>query len=362
MDDGKRLQRALLAWYRRERRPLPWRATRDPYAIWVSEAMLQQTQVTTVIPYYERWLLRFPTLAALAAAPEDEVLRHWQGLGYYSRARRLHQAARVVLERHGGHLPASEEQRRALPGVGAYTAGAVASIAFGQAVPVVDGNVVRVLTRLDALRGDPTRAPLSAELWRRARALLPQRAPGDFNQALMELGATVCTPRSPRCAACPLQSRCKALRLGLVERLPELPRRPPVTHTREVSLIVTRGARSLVERVPKAASRSAGLWSFPSAELAPSEAPLDALRALARARGLELGPPTLLQELSYSVTRFRVALEAYTADLVGAPPPRRAHARWCRAEQLTALALPAAQRRLAAALAARRPRGPGAPP
>ena len=192
---------ALLGWYDRERRDLPWRRTRDPYAVWVSEVMLQQTRVATVVDYYTRFMHRFPSLQALAEAAEDDVLKIWQGLGYYRRARALLAGARAVVAKHAGRLPAEPARLRELPGVGPYTAGAIASIAFGVREPVVDGNVTRVLCRLYALAGDPERAPLPQRIRRLASELVPAKRPGDFNQALMELGATLCTPRAPDCSA-----------------------------------------------------------------------------------------------------------------------------------------------------------------
>src|SRR5205823_775886 len=194
-----RLRRALRRWYRAAARDLPWRRTRDPYAIWVSEVMLQQTQVATVRPYYERWMQRFPTVTDLAAAGEEDVLQVWAGLGYYSRARALLRGAREVVARHGGQVPRRTEDLKALPGIGPYTAGAIASIAFGLREPVVDGNVTRVLCRIFGLRGDPNAGQLRSELWRLAALLVPPRAPGEFNSALMELGATVCRPGKPDC-------------------------------------------------------------------------------------------------------------------------------------------------------------------
>ena len=216
----KAVRRALLAWYRANRRELPWRATRDPYAIWVSEAMLQQTRVETAIPYYERFLERFPDVAALASADLDDVLGAWAGLGYYSRARNLHAAARLVAERHGGEVPDDVEQLRALPGVGRYTAGAIASIAFDRPEPVVDGNAARVLTRLHDIREDVRSARVARRLWEESAALVRGPQPGLLNQALMELGARVCTPRAPRCPTCPLLRHCAAYRAGDPESLP----------------------------------------------------------------------------------------------------------------------------------------------
>ncbi|MEZ4393287.1 MAG: A/G-specific adenine glycosylase [Polyangiales bacterium] len=235
------LRDALVAWFRAARRDLPWRRTRDPYAIWVSEVMLQQTRVDTVIPYYTRFLRDFPTARALADAPESEVLARWSGIGYYRRARLLHAAAKAVVERHGGELPADHAQLRALPGVGDYTAGAVGSIAFGLAVPLVDGNVERVLCRLFAIPGDPKTTAVKRRVWSLAAALVVGADPGDLNQALMELGATVCAPTSPRCLTCPARAWCAGAREGDPARYPEKPARarPPTERWR--ALIATRG-------------------------------------------------------------------------------------------------------------------------
>jgi A/G-specific adenine glycosylase len=210
----------LAAWFRRSRRDLPWRGTRDPYAIWLSEVMLQQTRVAVAIPYYERFLARFPAVRDLAAAGEEEVLGLWAGLGYYSRGRNLLRAARTVVERHGGAFPRTLAELRALPGVGEYTAAAVGSIAFGIPAPVVDGNVVRLLARHGAIRGDPSRGAPRRAVHEAAARALARRAPGDHNQAMMELGATVCLPRAPRCGECPLGGSCRARALGDPEAFP----------------------------------------------------------------------------------------------------------------------------------------------
>jgi len=234
---------------------MPWRGTRDPYAIWISETMLQQTQVATVIPYYEKFLARFPTVGDLAAARLDEVLRLWAGLGYYARARNLHAAARRIVAEHDGRLPNTVEGLRELPGFGPYTAGAVASIAFDRRAAVVDGNVARVLARIFVIRGDVKSAAVRLRLWRTAESLLPRRECGDFNQGLMELGATICTPLSPDCGRCPLRGDCGALTRGVVEQLPETARRRlahPETH---VVAAVTCGGRWLFVR-----RAERGLW------------------------------------------------------------------------------------------------------
>ena len=257
------IRRALGAWYRKNRRDLPWRRTTDPYAIWVSEAMLQQTRVAVVIPYYERFLRSFPDLAALARAPEERVLGHWAGLGYYRRARHLREAASVALERHGGVLPGDPDAFAALPGVGRYTMGAVYSIAFGRRLPVVDGNVIRVLARVFALADDPAEARGRERFWSLAADLVPARNPGDFNQAVMELGALVCTPRSPSCDACPLAARCRARALGRVEEFPRAAARPNVRRVRAAAALLESARGVYLERVASGPNR--GMLDPPSA-------------------------------------------------------------------------------------------------
>jgi A/G-specific adenine glycosylase len=261
----------LLAWFDRQHRQLPWRRDRDPYRVWVSEIMLQQTRVETARPYYERFLERFPDRASLAAAEDDAVLAAWSGLGYYRRARQLLAAARR-LEGEGGGWPTTAEQWRRLPGVGPYTAAAVASIAFGEVEPALDGNAVRVLSRLAAEPGDPGRAAVRRRLEKRARALLDPQRPGDSNQALMELGATLCRPRRPRCEACPLAADCRALGAGDEERYPLRRKVPaPRRETRVVALVARRG-RLLMFRRGGDEAQLAGLWELPWVEGKPGEA------------------------------------------------------------------------------------------
>src|SRR5688572_12350954 len=253
------IRRALLRWYDDNRRDLPWRRDRDPYRVWVSEVMLQQTRVGTVAPYYERWLNLFPSVRALADAPDEEVLAAWAGLGYYRRARALHQAARVVRDRYAGQLPEGDEELRALPGVGAYTAGAIASIAFGRAAPAVDVNARRVLSRLfDLERPRPT------TLERIATALVAPERPGEFNQALMELGATVCTPRSPACGACPLVRWCLARERGTVAHRPARRPHARVPAYRIGTAVIVRRSRVLLARRP-VEGLLGGMWEFPGA-------------------------------------------------------------------------------------------------
>ena len=259
-----RIAPLLLAWYDCHARALPWRGIQDPYRTWVSETMLQQTRVETVLGYYERFLARFPTIADLAAAPEDDVLKMWEGLGYYSRARNLHKGAKQVMAEYGGSIPASVEALRTLSGIGPYTAGAIASIAFGQPVPAVDGNVIRVVSRLRGVRENVGIPSVRRSLEAQAASLIPAERPGDFNQALMDLGAKICVPGTPLCERCPLQAHCDAFSAGDAEDLPVLPRKnPPKTLAYMVCLIFS-GDRVLMRQRTEAMLH--GLWVFPMIE------------------------------------------------------------------------------------------------
>ncbi|MGC4086304.1 MAG: A/G-specific adenine glycosylase [Polyangiaceae bacterium] len=350
-DKVSSLAAALLAWYDEVRRDLPFRRTRDPYAIWVSEVMLQQTQVTTVVPYFERWMQRFPDVSALSRASEDEVLHAWQGLGYYSRARSLRLAAQAVVERFAGVLPRAVDDLQSLPGIGPYSAGAIASIAYGQRAPVVDGNVVRVLSRLFELRGDPAKAANKRQLWQRAADLVPSSRPGDFNQALMELGATVCTPQKPRCALCPLAKPCRARALGVQEDLPELPGRAAVTEVAMAAALLMARGRVLVVQLCADAPRWANMWQFPNVELERAEsAASGARRALRELVSIEASADRALGEVKHSVTRYRITLSAWLCraeHTALGELSRVERAVWKRPAELEQLAMPAAHRRLA---------------
>ncbi len=254
------MRRELLAWYREKQRDLPWRRTRDPYRIWLSETMLQQTRVETVVPYYERFVARFPDVESLAVADEQDVLREWAGLGYYARARNLKRAAERVLSEHGGQLPRDPDALAALPGVGRYTVGALRSIAFGERAAIVDGNVKRVLARLLA---QPALA--EHELWALAGELVPSGRPDQFNQGLMELGATVCMPRAPGCAACPLAHSCAAAAEGRPEAYPARSPRKPAREVEALAGVLQRGSQLLMVRRPSRGLLG-GLWELPSSE------------------------------------------------------------------------------------------------
>jgi A/G-specific adenine glycosylase len=345
---AERVRALLLEWFREAARDLPWRRTRDPYAIWVSEVMLQQTRVATVIPYFDRWMQRFPTLEALGRADEDDVLHAWQGLGYYARARSLRAGAQAVVERHAGKMPTALDELVALPGIGPYTAGAIASIAFDQPAAIVDGNVVRVVTRLYALRGDPARAPLKQKIWKLAEELVPEIGARNFNQALMELGATVCTPKAPACGACPLEKLCGARKRGWEERLPELAKKKKPTAVQMVAAVVERRGRVLVTRVPDDAPRWAGMWQFPNTEQRAKEPAASAVaRALSRL-GLKARAEERLLVVRHSVTRYRIELSVHRAKVTGSADATSSA--WKRIHELSELALPSAHRRIARAL------------
>jgi A/G-specific adenine glycosylase len=304
----------LLAWYRAHRRDLPWRRRRDPYAIWISEAMLQQTRVDTVIPYWERFLARFPDVERLAAAEPDEVLGAWAGLGYYSRARNLHRAAKLVVERHGGRLPDTAEGLRTLPGIGRYTSGALASIAFDRPEPVVDGNVARVLVRLHAIRESPKAPAVAARLWREAARLVRGESPGDLNQALMELGATVCTPRAPRCSECPLRRRCAARRAGDPEALPRRARKADPRAVEAVAVLLLRRGRALAVRRPPRGLLG-GLWELPGGDLAANERPeTGLLRSLRERVGLAVAAIEPRGRVEHVFSHRRLRLHVFRCD------------------------------------------------
>jgi A/G-specific adenine glycosylase len=341
---------ALIGWFATARRDLPWRGDYHPYAVWVSEMMLQQTQVATVIPFFQRWMTRFPTLEALASADEQDVLHAWQGLGYYSRARNLLRGARAVMEQHGGQVPSEVAQLLALPGVGPYTAGAIASIAHNVRAPIVDGNVIRVLARLFALRGDPTRAPLKGRLWDLAAELAPEQRAREFNSGLMELGAMVCTPVRPKCDVCPLADACAARRQGVQAELPETPARPEITAVRMAAALLRRGSGVLLVQRNTDEARWAGMWQFPSVEVQTGESPSDAARrAVAEAVGLKANPRGRVTEVRHSVTRYRITLEVFEClDSPGEPAALGCRDwRWVEWAGLDQYALPKAHRTIA---------------
>ncbi|HYK87764.1 MAG TPA: A/G-specific adenine glycosylase [Acidobacteriota bacterium] len=318
-------QRLLLAWYEDHKRGLPWRSNPTPYRVWVSEIMLQQTQVRTVMPYYERFLERFPDVRSLAEATEEEVLTLWAGLGYYSRARNLHRAARELLRANRGRIPRRMEEVMRLPGIGRYTAGAICSIAFNQPQPIVDGNVRRVMTRLHGIETNP----LETFFWKQASAWVHPTRPSDFNQAIMELGALVCQPSLPFCGACPVQSLCVARRKGIQNQIPVSHRGRAVEEVEMVALVITLRGRILVTS-ERSVTYIPGGWSLPYKEIKESESPREAARALARKL---CGRTCRFRELGlvrHGITHRRLLVQAFYAELDSTPQrdPGDSRDRW----------------------------------
>lgn len=304
---------ALLRWFDRHRRDLPWRADRDPYRIWVSEVMLQQTTVAAVVPYFHRFLAAFPTLADLAAADEQDVLRLWAGLGYYRRARNLHAAARLLVAQHNGSLPDDPDVWAALPGVGRYMLGAILSQAFDRRLPIVEANSQRVLCRLFGMRGDVSREPVKSWLWRTAAEALPRKRVGDFNQALMELGALVCTPDSPRCDKCPLARRCVANRDRTQDSIPTRVKRKAPVDVQTVAVVIRKGPKVLLAQRPADAKRWANFWEFPQTDCEPGETNAAAARRLLRSIGISTTLGDDLLTVRHGVTHHRITLTAIAA-------------------------------------------------
>ena len=324
------LSARLITWYERAARTLPWRGHPDPYAVWVSEIMLQQTRVDTVIPYFERWLTRFPSIAELAAAPEQDVLQLWEGLGYYSRARNLHRAAMVVMAEYGGKIPANRDELEKLPGVGKYTAGAIASMAFGLDEAALDGNIRRVLARLFNV-DIPARSPQGERrLWQLARENLPTGRAGDYNQALMDLGATICLPQNPTCLLCPLAQDCQALARGVQQERPILPEKRAVPHITVAAAIIQRAHQVLIAQRPQDGLLG-GMWEFPGGKQEPGESLPECLAREIREElgaGVTVGAQQGIYHHAY--THFKVTLHAFFCTLSeGEPQPLQPAAlRW----------------------------------
>jgi A/G-specific adenine glycosylase len=394
----------LLAWFAQNARDLPWRRTFDPYAIWVSEIMLQQTQVKTVIPYWERWMRELPNVAALARASSEKIHKLWEGLGYYTRVRNMQKAAQHIVAQHGGVFPTSYDAVLALPGIGRYTAGAICSIAFNAPTPILDGNVIRVLTRLFAIRENAKDKETNGRLWALAEELVgaaseeklqaprsklqkstkhqtsnskaeqtegaceaphsslelgswsfpgawmlrlgafPSGPCSALNQSLMELGALICTPRAPKCDVCPLRDLCAARHLGLVEQLPNLGERAAATARRFIAAVLERNGRVLVRQRP-AGVVNGHLWEFPNVEVPLKDSAKAARAALEGELGCPLETVTALTTVKHSITRYRISLEAWRVQLNGSLP-KPAAGMWLRKEELEKLPFTSAHRRV----------------
>ena len=374
----------LREWYRTNARDLPWRRTRDPYAVWVSEIMLQQTQVKTVVPYWERWLRELPTIQSLAAAPPEKIHKLWEGLGYYTRVRNLQMAAHQIVAQHDGKFPRDFDAALALPGIGRYTAGAICSIAFNQPAPILDGNVIRVLTRIFGISENPKEKKTNAQLWQLAEELVsraknakpmkgrnpsqtsrPSRESNScshLNQSLMELGALVCTPRQPKCKICPVNKLCVAFREQRLTELPNLGKRASATQRRFTAFVVERDGKFLVRQRPGGVV-NAHLWEFPNVEVgavkgrarhsvraATPQTENGAQRTDApyHAKHFRIIASKPLCTIKHSITRYRITLAAYRAESV---PRKKPAGAWRTAAEMEKLAFPSAHRKILAKLA-----------
>jgi A/G-specific adenine glycosylase len=344
--------RVLLKWFQENARDLPWRRTRDPYAIWISEIMLQQTQVKTVIPYWKRWMRHLKNVPALARARPDSVLKLWEGLGYYLRASNLQKAARIIVDQHEGQFPEQFDEVLALPGIGRYTAGAICSIAFDQPTPVLDGNARRVITRLFGIVEDPRQKETNARLWKLAQDLVEAAArrarPGErncsnLNQSLMDLGAVICTVRQPKCPRCPVRTRCVALRERRTALISSLGKRIPSTRRRFVAFVVERNRHFLVRR--RAATVVNGrLWEFPNLEAGWHRA--DERRLAEQLLGTRPARVWRLQQVRHAITRYRITTDVYRVEFANESPRAIENAQWRSLSELRKLAFPSAHRKI----------------
>lgn len=350
------IARRLLAWFAAEARKLPWRGTRDLYRIWVSEIMLQQTQVATVVGYYQRFVSQFPDVRSLAAAEEHDVLRLWEGLGYYRRARQLHAAARQVVELHGGEFPESFAEVLALPGIGRYTAGAILSIGRDARLPILEANTIRVLSRLTAFRGDTASQHGQKFLWQRAEDFLPEADIGNFNQGLMELGATICMPRSPACLLCPLASYCPTRKRGWQEQIPAPKKPKQFEEVSEAAVVLRRRDGRVLLRLHKPGERWAGLWGFPRFALTGKKPRSGEVNEqLRRLTGQHTSNMERLALLKHGVTRFRITLHVLQGDVPRVHPtslPKDTKFAWVKPVDLSQRALSTTGRKIARLLAA----------
>ncbi|RUA16907.1 MAG: A/G-specific adenine glycosylase [Clostridia bacterium] len=351
----KEFRHALLAWYDAQARVLPWREHVTPYHTWISEIMLQQTQVNTVIPYYQRFLVRFPDVSTLAAAPLDEVLKLWEGLGYYRRVHNLYKSAKIIVEQHNGKLPENEKSLLALPGIGRYTAGAIRSIAFGKRTPVLDGNVKRVLARVDDIDESIDLRKTGKHLWARAAELTPSDRPGDFNQAMMELGATICLPREPACNVCPVTKFCKARARGVQTQRPVRTPKKRVPHYHVAAGVVWHAHdanRFLIAQRP-AAGMLGGLWEFPGGKQEAGESlPQTLKRELKEELAIKVIVGEKMAVIKHAFTHFRITLHAFHAQHLAGQPQRIGvdDWRWVTLDELDAFAFPKTDRQIIAAL------------
>jgi A/G-specific adenine glycosylase len=353
------IQASLSKWYHQEKRDLPWRNTQDPYCILVSEFMLQQTQVKTVIPYYYRWIKSYPTATVLARARESSVLKHWEGLGYYSRARNLHRSAKMIVGKFQNQVPDTWDEILKLPGVGRYTAGAVLSIAYNKNVPVLDGNVKRVLSRLFCMKENGATQAGENRLWQLADKLIPTDGAGDFNQALMELGATVCLPNNPLCLLCPVNAVCQAKKKDVQEQFPPPKIKSVVKKIAVSAAVIKRNGKIYIQQRTQKGLMG-GLWEFPGGKLEKGESPEDCLkREILEELGVHVAIKQKILTIKHSYTQFRVTLNVFICDL----KPGRIRAtscdqwKWVSLENINQYPFPAANVKILKYLKANSPNG-----
>ena len=345
---NSKLVSALLGWFAGHARDLPWRRTRDPYAVWVSEIMLQQTQVKTVIPFWDRWMRELPTIEAAAKAPSAKIHKLWEGLGYYTRVRNLQKAAQVIRGKHGGKFPEKFDDVLALPGIGRYTAGAIGSIAFNQPTPILDGNVIRVLTRIFGIAENPKEKKTNARLWQLAEELV-QGSKGNcshLNQSLMELGALICTPRNPQCLICPVKKLCIAFKESRTEELPNLGKRATATAKNFIAFTIEHKGKLLVRQRP-AGVVNAHLWEFPNSEVGANQT--DAAAVFQTEFGFAPVKILPLVTVKHSITRYRITLQAFAVSLPTLP--KKTVGVWKSPAQMRQLAFSSAHKKLASAAA-----------
>lgn len=345
MKDTLNIRRALLDWFHADARDLPWRKTTDPYKIWVSEIILQQTRVDQGLPYYQRFIEAFPTIQALAKARQDRVLKLWEGLGYYTRARNMHKAAKQIVSQYKGKLPQQAEVLALLPGIGRYTAGAIASIAFGERTPVVDGNVKRVLSRLFNLDACIDEPAVEKDLWQIAESLVPPQHPGDFNQAMMELGARICTPRKPLCETCPAAAHCAAQKLGLQEERPVRRAKKETPHYEIVVAAIHRDGRYLIGKRPEDGLLG-GLWEFPGGKVLPGESHQEALKRECKEElNISIRAGGLIATVNHAYSHFKVTLNVYRCTITDSATPKpnfHTELKWATPKEFNKLSFPKA--------------------
>jgi A/G-specific adenine glycosylase len=355
MSDYAALHTALIAWFREHQADLPWRRTRDPYTVWLSEIMLQQTQVAAVIGYFERFVAKFPTVEALASASLDEVLKAWEGLGYYSRARNLHKTSKIVADELGGDIPNSVEGLLKLPGIGRYTAGAIASLAFGVDAPLLDGNVIRVLTRIFNIDADVTLAETQKKLWLLTEEILPSGQAAQWNEGLMELGRVICTPRSPDCYRCPVNEFCQAYKLGVQEQRPVKTPKAKTPHYDVTAGVIRREDGKMLIAQRPVDKMLGGLWEFPGGKRDEGESLPECLqREIDEELGIEIVVGQQIATVRHGYTHFSITLYAFECRHIGgeAQAIGCADFAWVSEDQLDAYAFPVTDRKIIAALRA----------